>query len=340
MKNSAAIIPVSSADCQVNSWKSQLKSAFSNPVELLQYIGIDPADNRLNLDHFSKFAMRVPRPFADKMKKGDINDPLLKQVLSIQDENLIVDGYVRDPLQEQSTKQPGLLHKYHGRVLLILTGSCAVNCRYCFRREFPYQSNVLNDKRLQKNIEYIAHEKSISEVILSGGDPLLVSDKQLVEIIRQLEAIPHIKRLRIHTRLPVVIPQRVTTHLIEMLAATKLSTSIVIHSNHANEIDDKTGSKLAAIVRSGTVVLNQAVLLKDINNDAAVLSELNQRLFEYQVLPYYLHLLDPVAGSAHFDSCRNAANEIMVNLSKILPGYLVPKLAVEEPFKPSKTIIM
>jgi len=339
MKNSAAIIPVSSGECQVNSWKSHLKSAFSDAAELLQYLQIDVSDPRMNIDHIPRFKLRVPRPFAAKMKKGQINDPLLLQVLALQQENVDVDGYTSDPLDEQKQQHPGLLHKYYGRVLLLLTGSCAVNCRYCFRRHFPYQEGSQNSSNLQANIDYIRNNTTISEVILSGGDPLIAGDRQIKALVEKLEEIPHLENLRIHSRLPIVIPQRITEQFIEILSTTRLQTSMIIHANHPNEIDDFTGNKLQQLVRSGTTVLNQAVLLKNVNDTGEVLATLNRRLFEFQVLPYYLHLLDPVAGAAHFYQPLEKAISIMTDLRNELPGYLVPKLAIEEPNKQSKTII-
>ena len=339
MKKSATIIPVSSGECQKNSWKSYLKSAFSNPVELLNYLQISEDEHQLKVDTTPDFALRVPLPFAEKMAKGQLDDPLLMQVMSLNQENQKVPGYSSDPLQEQTNQRPGLLHKYHGRVLMLLTGSCAVNCRYCFRRHFPYQSQSADLSNLQSNLNYIRDDTSITEVILSGGDPLIASDAQLESLIKQIESIPQVKRLRIHTRLPVVIPQRVTSQLISLLADTNLQTSMVIHANHPNEIDDFTGLKLQELVQSGTSLFNQSVLLKGINDNAMVLSELSQRLFQYQIIPYYLHLLDPVAGSAHFFSSKQDALAIKAELQNQLPGYLVPKLALEEPHKPSKTII-
>ncbi len=339
MKNSATIIPVSSDDCQVNSWKSQLKSAFSRPESLLEYLQLKPNDYRHIIDSTPHFALRVPRAFADKMQPGDINDPLLQQVLSVQQENLSVKGFVSDPLQEQENHQPGLLHKYHGRVLLLLTGSCAVNCRYCFRRHFPYQTSSKESDNLQANLDYIATHVEISEVILSGGDPLLLSDSKLSKLISQLDAIPHLRHLRIHSRLPIVIPDRLTEQLSRLLNSSRLTTTLVIHANHANEIDLKTGRLLQQLVQSGTNVLNQSVLLKGINDSVSVLSDLSRQLSHYQILPYYLHLLDPVEGAAHFDCNKTQARQIMQELRAQLPGYLVPRLAMEEPNQPYKTLI-
>ncbi len=337
MKNSATIIPVSSVDCQVISWKNHLKSAISNTSDLLRYLNISSTQEQRSLQ--TNFAVRVPIPFANKMEKGNINDPLLLQVLATQDENLKVDGYSHDPLKEQINNTPGLLHKYHGRVLLLLTGSCAINCRYCFRRHFPYNEQVALGANLSKNLTLISDDESISEVILSGGDPLLLSDKALAEIILQIESISHVRRLRIHSRLPIVIPERLTPELKRCLSSSRLQCSLVIHANHANEIDPVLGKKLSALAQSGVTLFNQSVLLKQINDQAKILADLSEKLFEYQVVPYYIHLLDPVEGAAHFAIKESAAITIMQQLSKMLPGYLLPKLVKEEAYKKSKTII-
>jgi L-lysine 2,3-aminomutase len=340
MKNSATIIPVSNSDCQVNSWKSQLKTAFSCAESLLQYLQIPAEEYHQLIDNNPNFAVRVPIAFANKMSKGDINDPLLLQALSVQQENIEISGYTDDPLQEQQDHRPGLLHKYHGRVLLLLTGSCAINCRYCFRRHFPYQTSRKELNNLESNLNYIARHSQIKEVILSGGDPLLISDSQLAELIQKLEEIEHVKYLRIHTRLPVVIPDRVTANLVHLLANTKLTTSLVIHSNHPNEIDQLTGRKLQQLVQSGTAVFNQSVLLKNVNDSPETLQLLSERLFQYQVTPYYLHLLDPVKGAAHFDLSKQFASKLMRQMRSRMPGYLVPRLVREEPNQPSKTLIL
>ncbi len=339
MKNSAPIIPVSSDDCQVNSWKSQLKSAFSSAESLLTYLQIPFEDYAALIDSKPNFAVRVPIAFANKMKKGDINDPLLQQALSLQKENQDIAGYSTDPLEEQRHQQPGLLHKYHGRVLLILTGSCAINCRYCFRRHFPYESSSKEQNNLALNLNYIAENKDIKEVILSGGDPLLLSDNQLAKLMEQLEAIEHVEYLRIHTRLPVVIPDRVSKSLVNRLSESRLTTSLVMHANHPNEIDAYTGARLKPLVQAGTMLFNQSVLLKGINDSVEVLQQLSERLFQYQIVPYYLHLLDPVKGAAHFEISQPSAIQLIQQMSSQMPGYLIPRLAREEPNKPAKTII-
>ena len=340
MKIAAPIIPVSTPECQVISWKTYLKSAFSDSAQLLDYLNIEQTTYQTQNPVQTSFPVRVPIPFADKMEKGNINDPLLQQVLAKDAENQVVAGYSFDPLKEQQNTTPGLLHKYAGRVLLILTGSCAVNCRYCFRRHFPYDEQLASGENLSKSLEYIRQDNTISEVILSGGDPLLMGDNQLQQLILQLEKIPHLRRLRIHSRLPIVIPQRLTTALRRSLSNTRLQSSMVIHANHANELDDELGQGLRGFVRSGISVFNQSVLLKNINDSAKTLAKLSEKLFEYQVIPYYIHLLDPVAGAAHFDVDKIRAVKIMHHLGNLLPGYLLPKLVAEQPDKASKTIIL
>jgi L-lysine 2,3-aminomutase len=339
MKNTGTIIPVSSANCQVNSWKSQLKSAFGTAKSLLDYLQIGSNESAKIIDNMPDFRVRVPKAFADKMAIGDINDPLLMQVLSTQQEKISIQGYTSDPLLEQQNQRPGLLHKYHDRVLLLLTGSCAVNCRYCFRRHFPYQTAKSEQNNLQANLQYIAGNQAIKEVILSGGDPLLTSDSQLQELVSQLESINHLKHLRIHTRLPIVLPDRVTDRLIEIMANSRLNTTLVVHANHPNEIDDYTGKKLQQLVINGTNVFNQSVLLKGINDQSEILQALSEQMIQYQIIPYYLHLLDPVAGAAHFDCDKDLAIKIIQQMRATMPGYLVPRLAVEEPNTPCKTLI-
>ncbi len=339
MKNMSPIIPVSDPNCQVKSWKNLLKSAIKDPIQLLSEIGLEPTDLNFPIAENTGFAVRVPQPFIDKMQLGNPQDPLLLQVLSQQAENLAVAGYTNDPLEEHASSAPGILHKYHGRVLLMLASACAVNCRYCFRRHFPYQDKVASGKQLQQSIDYISEHQEISEVILSGGDPLMVSDSQLSLLLSQLNQIPHLKRLRIHTRLPVVIPQRITQELCNILATSHLNVSMVLHINHANEIDELFTSSVKKLRDSGIQLFNQSVLLKDINDNVSVLAQLSEQLFAAYIVPYYIHLLDKVAGAAHFDIPKAQAIELVEALRNRLPGYLVPRLAIEEPGEKAKTII-
>lgn len=340
MNNMQTIIPVSQIECQVKSWKTYLKEAISDPLVLLNQLNLSPEQMDFNLDLSNPFATRVPQPFVDKMRRNDPLDPLLLQVIAQSQENDDIQGYIHDPLQEVNLQPQGLLHKYQGRVLLILASACAINCRYCFRRHYPYQDKVATGKLLKQAFDHIANDTSITEVILSGGDPLIVSDTYLDDLIQQLEQIPQLKRLRIHTRLPIAIPQRITLKLCQILQKSRLHISMVLHINHPNEIDNLLKKQLNLLTQANVTLLNQSVLLKSINDDINTLCQLSENLFSAGVLPYYIHLLDKVAGAAHFDINENTAKQLINDLRKRLPGYLVPRLAKEEASKDSKTIII
>lgn len=322
-------------------WLVQLSQIITDPVELYQLLGLDPAkisENGLRAKQL--FPLRVPREFVKRMEVGNENDPLLRQVMLSAEEWQTVAGFSDDPLDEKSHNAlPNLLHKYVNRVLLITKNSCAINCRYCFRRHFPYQETQGNKAHWQQAIDYIQQHPEIDEVILSGGDPLMAKDHELSWLINQLEAIPHVKRLRIHSRLAIVIPARINDTLCQMLQKTRLQTLLVTHINHANEIDDVVTAKMARLKQHGVTLLNQSVLLKDVNDDVGTLKALSQRLFEVGVLPYYLHLLDKVQGAAHFLVTDEEAKSLMQALSGQVSGYLVPKLAREIGGESSKTLI-
>ena len=283
------------------------------------------------------FPMRVPRSFAARMQKGDANDPLFLQVFPRQQEFNQAQGFTTDPLQEQNNQQVGILHKYQSRLLLIVRGGCAVNCRYCFRRHFPYGENHLNKAQWQQALTYIENNPQLDEVIYSGGDPLMAKDDFLAWLTEQVAAIKHIKRIRIHTRLPVVIPSRVTSELIQWFSQTRLKPVMVLHINHGNEINQSLRNAIQKLKQAGVTLLNQAVLLKDINDTADAQIALNEKVFEMGVIPYYLHVLDKVAGAAHFDYQEQKARQLMAELVKRLPGYLVPKLVREIGGQPGKT---
>lgn len=323
-------------------WKQELAEAVSDPAELLQLVGLgDNSQLKAQAESAQAlFKQRVPRGFIARMRPGNPHDPLLLQVLPQAAEHQIEPGYISDPVGDMQAQQtPGLLHKYHGRVLLVTTGSCAINCRYCFRREYPYDNASASQSQWQAALDYIAADPSISEVILSGGDPLTLSDKRLDKLISAIEDIAHVQRLRIHSRLPVVLPSRVTETLCARLSASRLLVVVVIHSNHAQELDQSVASALGDLRNAGALLLNQAVLLKDINNSLSALAELSLRLGELQVLPYYLHLLDKVNGAAHFDVPRAEGQQLISALQAQLPGYLVPKLVQEIAGEPNKTPI-
>ena len=283
--------------------------------------------------------MRVPRSYAARMRKGDPADPLLLQVLPLHAERVGVAGFVPDPLRETGVANQGVLKKYRGRALLVTTPACPVHCRYCFRRHFPYTDQVAARDRWEPALRELRRMDDVTEVILSGGDPLSLDNRRLGELLRLIEDLQHVDTVRIHTRFPIVLPERVDPGLLELLADTRLHTVMVVHCNHANEIDRSVQAALETVARTGTTLLNQSVLLKGINDSANRLEALSRALFGCGVLPYYLHLLDPVSGAAHFDVPASRGTELIAELRRRLPGYLVPRLVREEPGEPSKTAI-
>ncbi len=325
--------------CDEKSWQKDLRTVITDPKKLLQSLDIDP---QAYLEHFSArklFAVRVPLPFIDRMEKGNFDDPLLKQVMPLSSEFTLTDNYSTDPLGEHDTVAQGLLHKYKNRVLMIVKSACAVNCRYCFRRHFPYQDNSPNKAKWQEALDYIAKHNEITEVIFSGGDPLMANDDHLQWLVNQIEDIAHIKRLRIHTRLPVVIPNRVTEQLVNLLQTTKLKPTIVFHINHPNEINEDFSSAIELFREAKIPLFNQSVLLKGINDEAKTLVKLSEDLFDNGIQPYYLHLLDAVQGAAHFDISEQNAVKIAQEMMANLPGYLMPKLVREISNEANKTPI-
>ncbi|WP_241576126.1 EF-P beta-lysylation protein EpmB [Rosenbergiella collisarenosi] len=319
-------------------WLQQLADVVTEPAELLQLLNLEHLPE-LQAGHDARrlFALRVPRAFIRRMTPGDPNDPLLRQVITQASEFTLTPGYSTDPLDEQAAAVPGLLHKYVNRALLLVKGGCAVNCRYCFRRHFPYQDNQGNKRNWQVALDYIRQHPELNEIIFSGGDPLMAKDHELDYLIGELEAIPHIQRLRIHSRLPVVIPARVTDLLCQRLTRSRLQVVMVTHVNHAQEIDDEFTQAMSKLRTANVTLLNQSVLLRDINDDAAILASLSNRLFEVGILPYYLHVLDKVQGAAHFYVSDEQARIIMHGLLGKVSGYLVPRLAREIGGEPSKT---
>ncbi|SNV29949.1 EF-P beta-lysylation protein EpmB [Legionella spiritensis] len=321
------------------SWQKILAQGFASTDELLKYLDL-PADPACAAAE-RQFRTRVPRGFAARMQPGDPCDPLLLQVLAVRAELQDVSGYESDPLQEgKANRVQGLIHKYPGRVLLTATGVCAINCRYCFRRHFPYHDNNPGREGWRVALDYIRDNPSIHEVILSGGDPLLASDRMLSELTAALSDIAHVRTIRFHTRIPVVLPERINSSFLALLRQIPLRKVVVIHCNHAREIDNSVRDVCLALVETGCHLLNQSVLLKGVNDDADVLAELSEALFDCRILPYYLHLLDKVAGAAHFDVPKERALAIYRRLQTLLPGYLVPKLAREEPGKHHKTLMI
>ncbi|QLB19022.1 EF-P beta-lysylation protein EpmB [Mannheimia granulomatis] len=319
-------------------WLTELAQAFNNPVDLLQFIKLNPADFEQDIVARKLFPLRVPRAFAEKIEKGNPNDPLFLQAMSSQAEFIESEGFVVDPLEEQESPAPNILHKYHNRLLFMVKNSCAINCRYCFRRHFPYDEVKSGKAVWAESLEYIAQHPELDEVIFSGGDPLMAKDQELDWLITHLEQVPHIKTLRIHSRLPVVIPNRITEEFCERLAKSRLNIVLVMHINHANEIDDIFATKMKMLKQAGVVLLNQSVMLKGVNDNAQTLKALSDKLFSYGILPYYLHLFDKVAGASHFYLVDEKAIEIYRELQKITSGYLVPKLAREIAKEPNKTL--
>lgn len=322
------------------TWQHLLSNAIDDPKALLEHLNLpqnllDGAQKGSDL-----FSMKVPEPYLSRIEPGNPEDPLLRQVLPLNDELADVSGFVADPLAEMDANHSdGLIHKYKGRVLLILSGACAINCRYCFRRHFPYQENRLGSEQWQQVLNYLKSDPTISEVIFSGGDPLATSDNRLERMIQDLEDIPHLSRLRIHSRLPIVIPQRITDRLLQILRDSRFSTVMVLHANHPNELDGSTAESARRMKDSHITVLNQAVLLKGINDQVDVQQQLSEKLFEQGILPYYLFTLDPVKGAAHFDIPDEEAVKLHQQMQAVLPGYLVPKLAREIPGKTEKTLL-
>lgn len=319
-------------------WQAELARAVSDPAELLDMLGLDASLLPAARAAARGFPLRVPRGFVARMRRGDAADPLLRQVLPLGEELDPNPGYLEDPVGDGlAALGPGVLQKYQGRVLLVTTGACAVHCRYCFRRHFPYGEQNPRAGGWTPALEHLRADPSINEVLLSGGDPLALSDARLADLVAGLEAIPHLTRLRIHTRVPVVLPERVDAALLAWLTSTRLQKVVVIHANHPRELSAEVAAALAALRAAGATLLNQSVLLRGVNDSSEVLAGLSETLFGMGVLPYYLHLLDRVRGAAHFDVPEAEALDLHAGLAARLPGYLVPRLVREEPGASGKT---
>jgi len=324
--------------CNTSAWRDELRTAIRSAGELCAALGIErdavagkPADS-------DDFPVLVPRGFVARMCHGDAADPLLRQVLALDIERAQVSGFVADPLSERASVSAGVMRKYARRALMLTTAACPVHCRYCFRRHFPYSEQLAARNAWASALESLRATADVEEVILSGGDPLTLSTAKLSELIDALEGIESVTTLRLHTRFPIIIPSRVTTDLLQMLERTRLRTVLVVHCNHANELrDPEVAASLRALAAGTDLLLNQSVLLGGVNDNVAALSELSRALFDVGVTPYYLHMLDPVAGSAHFTVPRTRARALMRQLRAELPGYLVPRLVREDPGALSKT---
>lgn len=320
------------------AWQRALAQAVRDPAELLALLALDPALLPAARSAAALFPLRVPRGYVARMRRGDPHDPLLRQVLPLQAEHAVPAGFATDPVGDgASLVDAGVLHKYRGRALLVATGACAIHCRYCFRRHFPYAEANAAAGQWAGALAYLRERPDIREVILSGGDPLALGDRRLKGLAEALDGIPHLRRLRVHSRLPVVLPERVDERLLGWLTGTHLRPVLVIHANHPAELDAGVAAGLSRLAAAGVTLYNQAVLLRGVNDEAAVLEALGERLFELGVQPYYLHLLDRVQGAAHFEVDEAAARALMRGLAARTPGYLLPRLVREEAGMPWKT---
>jgi EF-P beta-lysylation protein EpmB len=335
------VIPIQTDNQTDNelSWSQHLSQAITSLPKLINHLGLPVSLIEQGTEADQSFKLLVPRPYLSRIEYGNPNDPLLLQILPSTTEMQKVLGYNKDPLEEADhNPQKAIVHKYKRRLLVITTGTCAVNCRYCFRRHFPYDDNQLAQAEWQSVIEYLQVHPEVNEVILSGGDPLMMKDTLLADKVRQIEALPQVKRLRIHSRLPVVIPARVTDDMIDWIRASRLDIIMVWHINHANEVDEELAQAALKLKQAGVTVLNQGVLLRGINDSVEAQVNLSEAVFSAGILPYYMFTLDPVEGAAHFDISVEDAQKLMGKVAAELPGYLVPKLAKEIPGKASKTV--
>ena len=334
---SPALQPTPAATLSGADWKRLWRDAIRDPRELLGLLGLEGRVPGLSAEAAAQFPLRVPRGFVARMRQGDPHDPLLRQILPLDEELRPMPGFGLDPVGDAEAKAAtGVIHKYRGRALLIATGSCAVHCRYCFRRHFPYAEETAAAGQWREAVDAIRADAGIEEVILSGGDPLSLTTPKLAELTTQLATVPHLRRLRIHTRLPVVLPERVDAELVAWLRALPWPIVVVIHANHANEFDTAVDAALARLRNAGAAILNQAVLLRGVNDSVDALAALSERGFAAGALPYYLHQLDRVAGAAHFEVDDGTALTLHAALMERLSGYLVPKLVREVAGDPGK----
>lgn len=323
------------------TWQEAIKDAVRDPVELCRLVGLPPQVASDAMRAAGDFPVFAPRGYIARMRPGDPHDPLLRQVLPLEDELTPLAGFNHDPVGDRAaTRNPGLLHKYHSRILMVTTGACAVHCRYCFRRHFPYGEGPKSPDAWNPALETIAADASLREVILSGGDPLMLVDSQLQELVGRLSKIKHLTRLRMHTRLPLMVPERIGDSLLAWLRGTRLTPIMVIHANHAQELTGTVVDALARLSDAGVPLLNQAVLLRGINDDVDTLAALCERLVDLRVMPYYLHQLDRVAGAAHFEVDERLGRELVEQLRSRLPGYAVPRYVRETAGGDSKQVLL
>lgn len=321
-------------------WQAAMRSAVRDPVALCRMLRLPPKFEAGAILGARQFPVFAPRGYIARMVTGDPADPLLRQVLPLATEADGVDGFSTDPVGDsQATLQPGLIHKYHGRVLMVTTGACAVHCRYCFRRHFPYADTPPGRAAWTPALQQIAADRTVSEVVLSGGDPLTLVDGMLAELVDRLDQVDHVRRVRLHSRLPIMIPERVTVGLLDVFRQTRLATIVVVHANHPAELDRSVCDALSLLVAAGIPVLNQSVLLRGVNDSVDVLEQLCLRLVENRVIPYYLHQLDRVQGAAHFEVSTGQGRQLLEALRARLPGYAVPRYVADLPGQPSKTVL-
>lgn len=326
---------------QTPQWQRELQDAVRQPAELFSLLGLDNHGIDFSAEAAKQFPLRVPRSFVARMQHGDRNDPLLRQVLPISEELLTAKGHSSDPVADTSNlAAPGVIHKYKTRALLITTGACAVHCRYCFRRHYPYELEHASKQNLEPALAYIREHTELNEILLSGGDPLSLPDAKIQQLSAALQAIPHIKRLRIHTRQPVVLPSRITASLLQIISSWGGNAVIVLHVNHANEINADLKAAITQLKSTGATLLNQAVLLKGVNDSVEAQVDLSESLFSAGVLPYYLNLLDKVEGAAHFDIEEQTALNLYRKVQIHLSGYLLPRLVRDNGGNHSKSLIV
>ena len=339
LTGNAALVRAESQEAE-KAWQRELRLAVRDAHQLCQVLDLPAEVAAAAAGGAASFPVFVPPSYLARIAPGDINDPLLRQVLPLVDEAVTQLGFTADPVADgPATLSPGVLQKYAGRALLITTGACAVHCRYCFRRHFPYEEIPHSDAAWDGALQAITGDSSIEEVILSGGDPLMLVDSRLERLVKKIATIEHVQRLRVHTRLPVMIPSRVTNELLAWLTGTRLTPIVVIHANHARELDADVAAAADRLRRKGVTLLNQAVLLRGVNDSAQAQIDLSQRLIEIGVVPYYLHQLDRVAGAAHFEVPVESGIQIIEQMRASLPGYMVPRYVQEIPDEPSKTVL-
>ncbi|HEX6961495.1 MAG TPA: EF-P beta-lysylation protein EpmB [Lacipirellula sp.] len=324
-------------DRPLAAWQRELRDAIRDPQRLCEALGLSAQFSQTAAAAARGFPIFVPMSYLARMERGNPADPLLLQVWPAAAEDEAVAGFRQDPVDDMAfALRPGLLQKYVGRALMVLTGACAVHCRYCFRRHYPYDESPPTESVWEIALEAIEQDSSIDEIILSGGDPLTVTDQRLAWLVDRFAAIPHLHRLRVHTRLPIMIPARVTDALLTWLTGTRLTPVMVIHANHSQEIDAEVAAALHRLRSAGVMLLNQAVLLRGVNDSVDAQMELSRRLIDVGVTPYYLHQLDRVHGAAHFEVPIQRGRQIITELRRRLPGYAVPQYVQEQPGQPHK----